>query len=122
MKEPAIDLPDVLERVQHDRELLFELFDIFQDDFILKRKSVESLLTAQRATAIRDLAHSLKGAAGNISAKAIFAICLRMEQNSDQGDLSHIREDLTLLDGEFACFQDFVRELKANPKKYFPNN
>ena len=37
MAEDIIDLPDVLERVQDDKELLLELLDIFQEDFVSKR-------------------------------------------------------------------------------------
>jgi len=32
MNEPAIDLQEVLERVQDDKELLSELLDIFEGD------------------------------------------------------------------------------------------
>ena len=35
-----IDLKDALERVQDDKELLFELFSIFQEDFPGKRDSI----------------------------------------------------------------------------------
>ena len=35
MSEEIIDLKEVLERVQDDRELLNELLDIYQEDFLL---------------------------------------------------------------------------------------
>jgi hypothetical protein len=40
MSEEIIDLKDVLERVQDDKELLAELFDIYQEDFVIKRKAL----------------------------------------------------------------------------------
>jgi len=119
MKEPAIDLADVLERVQDDQELLMELFEIFLDDFVQKRKQFDDLLRENNAEKIRDLAHSVKGASGNISAKAIYGTCLRMEKNSENGDLSGIPQDLKELDLQFADFKDFVGQIKANPKRFF---
>ena len=120
MKEPAIDLPDVLERVQDDQELLLELLDIFQEDFINKRKNLDELVRQADATGVRDLIHSMKGAAGNISAKPLFNICLRLEKNADQGNLSTAAQDLTLLDQHFIELKEHIALIKANPKKYLP--
>lgn len=120
MAEPILDLKDFLERVQDDRELLFELLEIFQADFAHKRELIPQLAKENKSQDIRDLTHSMKGAAGNISAKAIFATCLRMEKNADNGDLSTVEKDLVLLDQQFADLRRVVVELKADPKKFFP--
>jgi len=40
MSEEIIDLKDVLERVQDDKELLDELLDIYQEDFVQKRQAL----------------------------------------------------------------------------------
>ena len=41
MSEPIIDLKEFLERVQDDRELLVEIADIYEQDFVEKRKILE---------------------------------------------------------------------------------
>ena len=44
MKKNAIDLEDVLERVQDDWELLLELLDIFEQDYAVKRPALGQLV------------------------------------------------------------------------------
>ncbi len=68
MSEEIIDLKDVLERVQDDKELLAELFDIYQEDFVVKRQALGEAITAKDITKIKEIAHSMKGSSGNISA------------------------------------------------------
>lgn len=80
METEIIDLKDVLDRVQDDKELLVELFDIYQLDFVKKRQSLSEAITANDIVKIKEIAHSMKGASGNISAKKIYASCLALEQ------------------------------------------
>ena len=47
MGSQIIDLEDALDRVQDDKELLFELFDIFENDFKVKRKELDKSLAQQ---------------------------------------------------------------------------
>ena len=51
MSEEIIDLKDVMERVQGDRELLCELFDIYQEDFIKKRQALGEAITGRTVAA-----------------------------------------------------------------------
>ena len=102
MEEKVLDLEDVLERVQDDRALLLELFDIFEKDYIEKRQRLNELVKESNLTEIRDVSHSMKGAAGNISAKALFSSCARIEQLADKKDLNSIKPILSMLDKQFA--------------------
>ena len=79
MSEEIIDLKDVLERVQDDKELLAELFDIYQEDFVVKRKALGDAIAAKDIAKIKEVAHSMKGSSGNISAKPLHAACLKLE-------------------------------------------
>ena len=40
MNDDAIDMKEVMDRVQDDRELLIELLQIFSDDYAQKKKDV----------------------------------------------------------------------------------
>ena len=94
MKKEIIDMEDVMERVQDDMELLMELLDIFENDFKEKRVRSDQLVAAGENEQLRDMAHSLKGAAGNISAKSIDATCLKFEQLANsRGSGKHIRNE-----------------------------
>ena len=88
-QEPGeqIDRASLLERVEGDQELLAEMIHLFQED-------VPNLLTAMRdalqrgdMAVLERSAHSLKGAAGNLSAKAAAAAALQLEKDAKNNDL-----------------------------------
>jgi HPt (histidine-containing phosphotransfer) domain-containing protein len=112
MDKKVIDLEDALDRVQQDMELLLELFDIFEEDFKVKRKDIEKYLKEKNAEMIRNIAHSLKGASGNISAKTISGICLDMEKESSDGKLDGISEKLRKLDTAFKQYKAEADRIK----------
>ncbi len=110
MSEDIIDLKDVLERVQDDKELLLELLDIYEEDFVNKRTELESAVKAADATRIKEVAHAMKGAAGNISARPMHAVCLQIEQLAKVNDIAAVGNLLKDIDGYFA-------RIKANKEK-----
>lgn len=112
MEEKIIDLPDVLDRVQDDTELLLELFDIFEEDFKVKRKQMDEYLAGKDAEMLRNVSHSLKGAAGNISAKQLYALCLFIEKTATDGRFDGISEKLKELDVAFVAYQKESSKIK----------
>ena len=112
MGNESIDLQEVLERVQEDRELLLELFQIFEEDFNARRAKLQELIKSGDAGAVRDLTHSMKGAAGNISAKAIHETCSRMEQLSGSGDLKGVQALIAGLDEQFQQALEFINKFR----------
>ncbi|MBF0489749.1 MAG: Hpt domain-containing protein [Candidatus Omnitrophica bacterium] len=110
MADDIIDLPDVLERVQDDKELLLELLDIYQEDFVLKREALATAIASKDFVKIKEVAHSMKGASGNISAKRLYATCLQMEQAAKEGNATSMEELLKVVDGQF-------EEVKVNAIK-----
>ncbi len=101
MSEPIVDLKDVLERVQDDKELLVELFAIYEEDFINKRKSLGEAVAAKDITKIKEIAHSMKGSSGNVSIKPMYAACLQLEQLAKENKTDGMAELLTAIDGYF---------------------
>jgi len=112
MDEKIIDLADVLDRVQDDSELLLELFDIFEEDFQGKRKELDRYLSEENAEMVRNIAHSLKGAAGNISAKRLYAVCLFIEKEAADGRLAQVPEKFKELDIEFQQYQKEAQKIR----------
>ncbi len=112
MNNMVIDLEDVLERVQNDWELLFELFDIFEQDFIAKKPVCDDLCARQELDKLRDIAHSLKGAAGNISAKKLFESFYQIERLSEERTPERIPSILKAVDKQFIEFQAEKQQLK----------
>ena len=112
MKERTFDFEEVMERVQNDKELLLELFDIFIEDYSDKRSNLDELIEQHDLEMIRDVAHSLKGAAGNISAKAMHVTCAGIESLAASGDLEAAKKVIPQLDTQFEEFKDEIEEVK----------
>ena len=112
MNEPAIDMKEVMERVQDDRELLMELLQIFSEDFVEKKKSLSDAVAQQNFDELKNITHSLKGASGNISAKKLHAAFLDLEQTAKTKNIKGAQDILPILDREFADLQKFIAELK----------
>jgi HPt (histidine-containing phosphotransfer) domain-containing protein len=108
-----IDMDDVMDRLQDDKDLLFELLDIFTADFQDKRKQLAELLTNKDFDGIKDVVHSLKGAAGNISACALYASCVLVEEQAEHEDSAGIAESYLTIDKQFKDLLLFTQELKA---------
>ena len=114
MSEEIIDLDDVMERVQGDKELLAELFDIYADDFITKRKALGEAVAVSDFAKIKEIAHSMKGSSGNISAKPMHAACLTLEGLAKEGKTDGMPEVLLALDGHFEKIKVFAENFKKS--------
>ena len=107
-----IDLPEVLERVQEDKELLLELFDIFEDDFQKKRQALGAAVAAGDFAKIKEATHSMKGSSGNLSAKSMHATCLQLEQLAKSNSTAGMDDLIKTIDGQFEQVKDFAARLK----------
>lgn len=117
MNQDVIDLVEVLERVQNDRELLIELFDIFSEDYPAKVVAIKEAVAKKDFIQIRDVAHSMKGASGNISAKKVNASFLKIEQMAKNNILTGIEEALKELAENLQEFKLYSAKLKEDLKK-----
>jgi two-component system sensor histidine kinase/response regulator len=111
-KTPAIDVEDVLERVQDDKQLLVELLGIFEKDYQDKRKTLGRLVKQSDFDKIKDIIHSVKGASGNISAKAMFASCAKIEELAAKKDIVSIGKLLDTLDKQFVEMQQHAVSIR----------
>ena len=100
-----IDLKDALERVQDDKELLLELFDIFIEDFGIKYPALQEASRKGDCAAFQMLSHGLKGATGNISAKRMHENCVEMDKMGKACDLSGSAQKVELLGQQFEEFK-----------------
>ncbi len=114
MSEDIIDLKDVLERVQDDKELLDELLDIYQEDFVQKRQALGEAITAKDIAKIKEVAHSMKGSSGNISAKPLHAACLQLEMLAKEGKTDGMPEVVVAIDGYFERIKVFAARFKKD--------
>ena len=108
MSNDAIDMQEVLERVQDDKELLMELLQIYCDDYVEKWKTFNEAVDKSDYEQLRTLSHSLKGASGNISAKKLRTSFLDLEEMAKQKDLSRAKEILKLIDQQFNELKEYI--------------
>jgi HPt (histidine-containing phosphotransfer) domain-containing protein len=112
MGENVLDLKEFLERVQEDKDLLLELLDIYVADYQQKRQTLEVVLKDNNFEEIRNIAHSLKGASGNISAKDLRELFYRIEnmgKNKTPGDVPSL---IIEMDTKFAELLKRIEDVK----------
>ncbi len=112
MADEIIDLKDVMERVQDDKELLLELLDIYQEDFVSKRQALAEGIATKDLVKVKEAAHSMKGASGNISAKPMHATCLAIEQLAKSNSTDGMDALLKNVDEYFVQIQAYAKKLK----------
>ena len=112
MNDQIIDLPEVLERVQDDKAFLSELLDIFEEDFLKKRVALAQAVASKDITKIKEIAHSMKGSSGNVSAKRIYASCLALEKLAKDNSTAGMDELVKAIDAQFAEVQGFAAAFK----------
>ena len=100
--EKVVDLPELLARVEDDRELLAELFVLFVEelpgfhDALRHAVAVGNLPEAARA------AHALKGMLANMSMKRGASLASSFEAAVQTGDMPAINNALAAFDSEIA--------------------
>ena len=109
-----IDLKDGMERVQDDKDLLCELFDIFSEDFVGKYTAIQAACVKGDAAAFQMLAHGLKGATGNISAMRMHENCVELDKLGRACDLSGAGSGVALLGRQFEEFKLEVIKIKKD--------
>lgn len=112
MSEEILDLNELLERVQDDKELLVELLDIFVEDFQEKDKQLAAAIEQKNYDQIKSIAHSLKGASGNISAKALREVCIKIEEMGKANDLTGAADVVADMGKEFEALSSRISEVK----------
>lgn len=113
MSEETLDVNDFMERVQGDKELFFELLDIFISDFHLKRKLLEEALVNKDEQTVEHIAHFLKGSCGNISAGQLRVIFHDLEKRGKSNDLQGLENCLSEIDQKFEELTVCIGELQT---------
>lgn len=98
--EKFLDLPDLLGRVENDRELLTELFVMFQEELPGLQGSLHDAIGVGDLPRAAKAAHTLKGMLANMSMKQGTTIAASIEAAARVGDTSTIKESLLAFDAE----------------------
>ena len=93
-----LDRASLLERVEGDQELLAEMIQLFLADAPQLLGSMRTALQKGDMILLERSAHSMKGAAGNMSAQVTVNSALRLEQSAKKGDAESSKVNLGALE------------------------
>lgn len=85
---PCLDRDELLERAGGDQELVQELLALFQQECPEHLSRIRLAIVAGDARALQTAAHTLKGAAGNVSAHPLAEVARTIETLAQADDLS----------------------------------
>ena len=116
MNMEILDINEFLERIQNDKGLLWELLDIFVEDFQQKRMQLREALQSHDATQVRKLAHALKGSSANISAHQLSGVLRELEKMGQNNTLTGADELLADMDKKFEALLARISRLREELK------
>ena len=102
--EKYANMTELLARVDNDRELLTELFTLFQEDFPRLRDALHSAVDTGDTPQIGKAAHTLKGMLASLSINQGAKLAAGVEAAALAGDALQIRQALAAFDREAAGF------------------
>jgi two-component system sensor histidine kinase/response regulator len=94
-----LDRASLLERVEGDQELLAEMIRLFLADAPQLLNAMRNALQQGDMILLQRSAHSMKGAAGNMSAQVTVDAASQLEQSAKNGDAESSRANLVALEG-----------------------
>lgn len=100
--QDAVDLPDLLIRVDNDHDLLCELICIFKEEFPRALLSLRQSVVREDMKNVEVMSHALKGMLSGLSVTRAAAIASQLEQMAREGTLNGLTNALTLLEREVA--------------------
>lgn len=115
--EKFLDVPELLDRVENDEELLAELFLLFQEDLPGSRVALQSAIQRADSPEIEKAAHRIKGMLANLSCKEAASLAAGMELAARARDFAEIHETMAALDSQIqaisCALQTFTMELNS---------
>ncbi len=112
MSKIIIDVDDALKRIQDDKELLVELIEIFLDDCPKKMKELKAFEQDKNAIGLSEVAHSIKGAAANISAVGLRKIFFEIEEMAKNNNFESISQRIKQASLEIKEIEEYFPNLK----------
>lgn len=118
MTTDIVDLPDLRERLDGDKELFLEVAAILIEQSAGQLQAIEEALDREDFEEIGRHAHSLKGSLMNLSAKRAAARARELEQFGKSSETSQSREAFTQLKLELQAFREFVEEISSGRRQF----
>ncbi|MCK4412517.1 MAG: response regulator [Candidatus Eisenbacteria sp.] len=109
-----IDFVELRERIDGDDELLRALVEVFLTESANLQERIIVAFEQGDASALREAAHGLKGALGNLAAHDAAAAAARLERLAAEGDLEPAREARDALERELTRLRGALLDLELD--------
>lgn len=93
----AINLQELLARVENDRDLLCDLLTIFKLEFPSHLKALENAVARKDPAATAKVSHTLKGMLANLAVTKAAASAARLEQLARAGETASFEQAFAVL-------------------------
>jgi HPt (histidine-containing phosphotransfer) domain-containing protein len=104
---------ELIERLGGDTDLLAEVILLFLDDCPKRLAAIKNAVDLRDADLIRTTAHALKGAAGTLSARAVFEATQTLERLAAAGRLESVEAAWKTLAKEADTLMDTLRTMEG---------
>jgi HPt (histidine-containing phosphotransfer) domain-containing protein len=98
----AVNLPELLVRVDNDRDLLCELIGIFKDEFPRLLRFLQQFVVRGDMKNVEATSHALKGMLSGLSVTRATALAAGLEQIARAGERLELTNALALFENEVA--------------------
>ena len=92
MPKAIMDLTELLERVENDRELIRDLFLIFKEEFPIHLRALRDAVDSMDGKRVAAEAHAMKGMLSNLAASSAAGAAARLEQLGRNQEVSEFQE------------------------------
>ncbi len=106
-----IDFDSALERTGGDKDFLYELIDMYIEDFIPKYDKLKTAIKEEDFRAIQETGHYLKGSAANLSLIFLKEAALQMELAGEDKDIKKAQQTLDELKKEFDRLKTYISNM-----------
>ena len=111
--EISLDLKELFARVEYDRELLDDIFNIFKSEFPRLRQSLREAVDCRDMEQVQLNAHALKGMLASISFRAASAAAMRMERFARSADLASLSAEMVRMEQDAMVSQADLEQFCA---------
>ena len=112
-----LNLPELLDRVENDEDLLRELLALFQEDLPGSREALQTAIDGGDLGEIERAAHRLKGMLANLSAKRAAALAAEIESTARAANAQKIPELMLTFDPQIAAFSAALDSFTASARE-----
>ena len=112
-----VNLPELLDRVENDEDLLVELLGLFQEDLPASREALQAAIKGGDLGEIERAAHRLKGMLANLSAKRTAALAAEIESTARAANAENIPELMLTFDPQISAFSAALDSFTASARE-----